>query len=136
MRQMNSEPRRSDAAVAVSVIRAQAGIAVIAALVAYGVRGKSAAMGAAYGGLTALVPTIYFALRVFARRAADSPQLVVGAFFQAEIGKFALTAVMFAFGAMLLGKQFLALLATYVACLAAYWVVMASTALADTGPSK
>ncbi len=128
MRQIHSEPRRPDSAIALSVIRAQAGIAAIAALVAYGVRGKPAALAAAYGGLTALVPTIYVALRLFARRAPDAPREVVGAFFQAEIGKFALTAVMFAFGAMMLAKQFLVVLAAYVACLAAYWVVLARTA--------
>lgn len=128
MRQMSAEPRRPDSAIALSVIRAQAGIAVIAVLVAYGLRGKPAALAAAYGSLTALVPTIYVALRVFARRVPDAPQQMAGAFFQAQIGKFALTAVMFAFGAMMLAKQFPALLAAYVACLAAYWVVLARTA--------
>lgn len=127
----SSEPRRSDSAPAVWVIRAQAGIGLVAALAAYGFGGKPAALAAAYGGLVALVPTVYFALRIFARRASVAPGQVVGAVFQAQIGKFALTAVMFAFGAMWFGKHFLALLAAYVACLAAYWVVMARWALME-----
>jgi hypothetical protein len=44
------------------------------------------------------------------------------------MGKLALTAVMFALGARWFGGQFAALLLTYAACLAAYWVVMARTA--------
>jgi F0F1-type ATP synthase assembly protein I len=62
---------------------------------------------------------------MFAGARNKSPQEVVGAMFRGEIGKFALTAVMFAIGVKLFATHFLALLAAYIACFPAYWVVMA-----------
>ena len=123
MRQPSSELSRSDSAPAVSVIRAQAGIAVVAALAAYGLRGEPAALAAAYGGLTALLPTAYVALRIFVRTERE-PHAVLAAFYRAELGKWILAAAMFLVGAKLFPTQFLPLLLTFAACQATFWLAM------------
>jgi ATP synthase protein I len=113
------------AAIARMVCLVQLGILGASALLAGMLWGRSQAVAAVYGGLVAIIPTAWFAYRVFGRTAQEDPKQVLGAFYQGEIGKFALTAVLFGMGAVLFGKQFLALLMTYVACLLAYWLVMA-----------
>jgi ATP synthase protein I len=100
------------------------GILAFAALLTGGLWGKPQAIAAVYGGLVAIIPTAWFAFRVFGRRAQD-PREMLGAFYQGEIGKFALTALLFGLGAVLFAKQFLALMVTYAACLLAYWLVLA-----------
>lgn len=87
--------------------------------------GRPQAFAALFGGLTAVVPTLYFAMRVFVRPVDATPQQMVGALFRGEIGKLGLTAVLFWVGVMLFAKQFFALMATYAVCLLAYWLVMA-----------
>lgn len=117
--------RMKGAEVAKAVCVAQVAITVvITAAVAVG-WGRLQAMAAFYGGSIAWIPASYMAIRMFAGAARKSPQEVVGAMFRGEIGKFALTAVMFAIGVKLFATQFLVLLAAYVTCLLAYWVVMA-----------
>jgi ATP synthase protein I len=113
------------AAVARAVCLVQVAIVGIAAALAGGFWGRPQAVAAMYGGLVAVVPTIYFAVRVFARRNAQDPKLVVTAFYVGEIGKLVLTALLFWIGVVLFAKQFLALIATYAACLLAYWLVLA-----------
>jgi ATP synthase protein I len=113
------------AAVARAVCLVQVAIVGIAAALAGGIWGRPQAVAAMYGGLVAVVPTIYFAVRVFARRNAQDPKLVVTAFYVGEIGKLVLTALLFWIGVVLFAKQFLALIATYAACLLAYWLVLA-----------
>jgi ATP synthase protein I len=103
-----------------AVCAAQVCIGLVAALIAGMLDGPGAALAAAYGGLVAIVPTLYFALRVYARRRSNEPRDIVGSFYRGEIGKMALTALMFFFGVVGFGEQFLALLCAYVACLAAY----------------
>jgi ATP synthase protein I len=110
---------------AVAVCLTQVVIAMLAAAFAAVRWGEPEALAALFGGGVAVVPAAYFALRVFVRRGAETPAEVVGAVFRGEIGKFALTVVMFWFGVMMFAKQFLVLLATYAACLLAYWVVLA-----------
>jgi ATP synthase protein I len=112
------------AAIARAVCLVQLGILALSALLTGGLWGRPQAIAAMYGGLVALIPTAWFAFRVFGRRTQD-PRQMVGAFYQGEIGKFALTALLFGLGAVLFAKQFLALMVTYVACLLAYWLVLA-----------
>ena len=81
----------SGADLAKGVCLAQLAIAGTVALVAALVWGRPQAIAALYGGAVALVPTAYFALRVFRRRADETPDEIVGAIFRGEIGKFALT---------------------------------------------
>jgi ATP synthase protein I len=127
-------PKLSDGAgLARSVCLAQLAIAGIVALTIALIWNRAQAAAALYGGAAACVPTLYFALRVFWRRAGETPNEVVGAIFRGEIGKFALTAVMFAIGVKVFAAQFPALLAAYTACLLAYWIVMARVGFGGSG---
>ncbi len=112
------------AAIARAVCLVQLGILALSVLLTGGLWGRPQAVAALFGGLVAIIPTAWFAFRVFRREASDA-RTVVGAFYQGEIGKFALTALLFGLGAKLFAQQFLALLVTYVACLLAYWLVLA-----------
>ena len=103
----------------------QLGILLIAALLTGLIWGRAQAIAALYGGLVALIPTAYFAYRVFARRKTQDPGQMLGAFYLGEFGKLGLTAVLFWLGVALFAKQFLALMVTYAACLLAYWLVLA-----------
>src|ERR1700750_1108370 len=97
------------AAIAKAVCRVQLGILGASALLVGMLWGRPQAVAAVYGGLVAGIPTAWFAYRVFGRTAQGDPKQVLGAFYQGEIGKFALTAVLFGMGAALFAKQFLAL---------------------------
>lgn len=99
-------------------------ITLIAALIVGIFAGAAAVKASVYGGFIAIVPTAYFAVRVYLRRNGNEPKDVVGSFYRGEIGKFALTALMFFFGVKMFGAQFLPLLATYMVCLVAYPAVM------------
>jgi ATP synthase protein I len=101
------------------------GILGISALSAVMIWGMPQAIAALYGGLVAVIPTAYFAYRVFAKRRTQDPGLMLGAFYLGEIGKLGLTALLFWLGVVLFAKQFLALMVTYAACLLAYWLVLA-----------
>lgn len=113
------------AEVARAVCLVQTVILVVAATLADGLWGRPQAVAAVYGGLVAVVPTVYFALRLFAKRTTRDPKIAVTAFYVGEIGKLVLTALLFWIGAVLFAKQFLALMVTYAACLLAYWLVLA-----------
>lgn len=55
-----------------------------------------AALSAAIGACIALLPTMYFAIKLFRYRGASKAKLIVHEFYRAESGKFVLTALMFA----------------------------------------
>lgn len=88
--------------------------------------GSVAATAAVYGGLIAIIPTAFFALRVFLRRPDASPRDVVRGVYRGEFGKFVLTVLMFIGGVVWFGDQFLFVLCGYISCIAAYPVVMAT----------
>lgn len=108
-----------------AVCLVQLGIATLTAAACGGYYGMSYAIASLWGGLTAIAPTLYFAWRALVRRPQETPADVVGAVFRGEIGKIALTAVLFWFGVMLFAGQFVALLVTFAACQLAWWLVMA-----------
>jgi ATP synthase protein I len=113
------------AAIARSVCLVQIGILAVAAMLIGGLWGRPQAIAAVYGGLVAVIPTAYFGFRVFARGSTQTPQEMMGAIYRGEIGKLALTALLFGLGVVLFARQFLPLIATYAVCLLAYWLVMA-----------
>jgi len=119
------EVSSGDVAVGRAVCIAQVAIALIAAAVFAACSGRASAMASLYGGAVALMPTVYFAVRVFWKQQGRDPQRLVAAMYRAELGKLVLTALLFAFGVKVFAEQFLALMVTYVACLLAYWLVMA-----------
>ena len=92
------------------------------------------AIAAMYGGLCAALPMGYFAFQL-ARGSRSSPDEIAGASFRGEIGKFGMTIVLLWLGVMVFTAQFMALLATYAACLMAYWIhaATAGTVSKDKG---
>ncbi len=97
----------------------------VALIVMVLVDGRSA-FAAFYGGLVAIVPTAFFALRIYMRRPDATPRDLVGGVYRGEFGKFVLTVLMFIGGVSWFGNQFLFVLCGYAACIVAYPVVMAT----------
>lgn len=60
------------------------------------VAGWTAVYSAAFGGLVAWLPNVYFALMAFRYRGARAARNIVKSFYAGEAGKFVLTAVLFA----------------------------------------
>jgi len=104
---------------------AQAMITALAATVTWLLLGRSASLAALYGGMVAIVPTLYFAVRVGNRRKTSQAKEILGAFYEAELVKLLLTAFLFLIGALLFGKHFAPLMLTCVACLAMNWLMLA-----------
>lgn len=94
-------------------------------VIAWGVSGGAAAAAALFGGMVAILPALYFAVRVGLRRNSAQTKEILGVFYRAELGKLLLTALLFFIGALLFGKHFAPLMLTCVACLAMNWVVLA-----------
>lgn len=116
--------------VAAAVCLIQVVISLIAATVA-GIRGgEQHAVAALYGGLVAVVPAAFMAMRVFRASPGDaSPAQFAAAFYRGELGKLVLTVLLFWLGVVLFADEFLSLMLTYIASLSAYWLVMASMRL-------
>jgi ATP synthase protein I len=97
----------------------------LAATVTWLLLGRSASLAALYGGIVAIAPTLYFAVRVGTRHKTSQAKEILGAFYQAELVKLLLTAFLFLIGALLFGKHFAPLMLTCVACLAMNWLMLA-----------
>lgn len=110
----------------------QSVIAVASAGIFAAASGKPQAWAALYGGIVALLPTAYFARRVFRRRPGQTPADLAGAVYRGEIGKIALTALLFVFGISVFAKHFLALILTFMACQLAYWVAIARIVITES----
>ena len=94
-------------------------------VIAWGVSGGAAAAAARFGGMVAILPALYFAVRIGLRRDSTQAKEILGVFYRAELGKLLLTALLFFIGALLFGKHFAPLMLTCVACLAMNWVMLA-----------
>jgi ATP synthase protein I len=104
---------------------AQAAVIVPCVALAWWMGGPAAGRAALFGGLVAFVPALYFAVRVGLYRGDPGARQVLGSFYQAELGKLLLTALLFFIGVKLFGSQFAPLMLTCVACLAMNWLVLA-----------
>jgi ATP synthase protein I len=113
------------AALAWFLCAGQALTTAVAALVAWVVADKAAALAALFGGIVVILPTAYFALRVYLRGSGSQAAEVLGVFYRAEVGKLLLTALLFFIGALLFGKHFAPLILTCMACLAMNWLMLA-----------
>jgi ATP synthase protein I len=104
---------------------AQAMTTALATIIAWMWSGRDAALAALFGGMVAVVPALFFAARVSLRRKTSQAKEILGAFYQAELGKLLLTAFLFFVGTRLFGEHFAPLMLTCVACLAMNWVMLA-----------
>lgn len=106
------------------LLRAQVLTTALAVVIAWSGAGAPAAMAAAFGGLTAIVPALYFMLKVAGLGPVAEGKKVLSTFYRAEVVKLALTALLFAIGAKWFGANFAPLMLTCVACLAMNWVTL------------
>lgn len=82
-----------------------------------------AALAAACGAAVAIVPTAYLAWRMaLALRTEQEPRGLVRAMFRGEMGKLALTVLLFALVVARFPQQFLPVMTAFVGCLAMYWI--------------
>ena len=99
-------------------------VAVLAAAVA-GLRGgELQALAALYGGVIAVIPSVYMALRMFSAGRGQAPAQLAVAFYRGEFGKLVLTALLFWSGVVLFSGAFLSLMLSYIASLVVYWLAM------------
>ena len=115
-----------------ALVGSQALTAGTAGLVVWVGWGHAAALAALFGGFVVLLPTLYFAAKVYlgagGTTAADVKAAeVLGTFYRAETAKLVLTALLFWIGAKWFGQHFAPLILTSIACLAMNWVVVAVT---------
>ena len=77
------------------ILLAQLGLSVVLAAVFWGMKGVVAGYSALIGGLTCVVPNAFLALRLIVPRRDPGPGALVRAAYIGEIGKLALTVLMF-----------------------------------------
>ncbi|MGH8121375.1 MAG: ATP synthase subunit I [Rudaea sp.] len=118
----------NDASLAWALCAGQAITAALAAVVAWIVAGKAASLAALFGGMAVIVPTAYFAARIYLRGGGTQAAEILGAFYRAELGKLLLTALLFLVGALLFSKHFAPLILTSMACLVINWLMLAFVA--------
>ena len=77
------------------VLLAQLGLSVVLAALFWGMKGNVSAYSALLGGLTCVIPNAFLALRLVVPRRDSGPGALVRAAYIGEIGKLALTVLMF-----------------------------------------
>ena len=78
-----------------ALILLQCGVVMGLGLVAWGIWDRGTALSALTGGFVAAIPNAFFAWRAFRYQGAAQARYIVKSFYQAEAGKFGLTAVLF-----------------------------------------
>lgn len=98
--------------------------AVAAGLFGWGLGGATTGISALLGGLIAWLPGCYFAFRAFRHRGARAARRIVRSFYAGEVGKMALTMVMFTLVFIYVKPlNALALFGAYAAVLTLNWTV-------------
>jgi len=95
-----------------SVIVLQSAVTVLIGLLFWLLQGWQAAYSAWFGGLTAVIPNVYFTYKAFQYFGARSMVAIVQSLWAGEMGKLILTAVFFA--VLFLGVKPLSALAVFV----------------------
>jgi F0F1-type ATP synthase assembly protein I len=111
---------------ALSVVLGQAGVTVIAALLAGLIAGREALISALLGGGISTAASLAMALLGFGGGTALDPQRAVRALFVGEAAKIVLMIVLFVVVLKTMKVVPLALLGTYVATFSVFWIAMAN----------
>lgn len=118
---------------AATLALAQFAIGVISALVVWFASNDTLLTKAAlYGSIVAALPTFYMGLRSLTTSSEADPRQIVGGFYRGQVGKFAMTLVLFAIGVKLFAAQFVVLIGVYMLCLLTYWVAFGLSIDKDT----
>jgi len=115
-------PRR----LALSVVLGQAAVTLICALVSLGIADSHAAMSALLGGGISSAASLAMALVAFGKRAETDPQRAIRAFFVGESAKVAVVIVLFVVVLKTMKVVPLAMLGSYIATFAVFWVALAN----------
>lgn len=108
---------------ALRLVLGQAGVTVIAALAAWGLGGRAAAVSALLGGGIATAGSVAMAALVFAGAAANA-QRIVAAFYTGEAVKLAVVVVLFVVVLRTVRVVPLAMLAGFAATYLVYWIAL------------
>ncbi|WP_091644760.1 ATP synthase subunit I [Aquisalimonas asiatica] len=87
-------------------------------------QGGQAGMAALAGGVVAILPALYLAVKVFSVPADAEPKRIVGAFYRGEVLKFGLTVVLFAIALQVFASAFAPLITTYILAILVYWLAL------------
>jgi ATP synthase protein I len=111
---------------AFSVVLGQAAVTLVCALLGWLIAGSHAAVSAALGGGISTVASLAMALLGLTPRSAADPQRAVRAFFVGETAKVAVVIVLFVVVLKSMKVVPLAMLGTYVATFAVFWIALAN----------
>ncbi len=114
---------------AFGVVRGQAAVTVIAAIVGWALAGRHVGESAAFGGAIGTLASLGMALMAFRGQSAPSAARILGAFYAGEIVKVALAIVSFVLVLRLTDAAPLPMFAAYLATFVVYWIVLARMAL-------
>ena len=114
---------------AFGVVRGQAAVSAVAALVGFALGGPHTALSAALGGAIGTIASLGMALMAFGGKFPASPARILGAFYGGEIAKVALAIVSFIVVLKLTGASPLPMFGAYMATFVVYWIVLARMAL-------
>jgi ATP synthase protein I len=115
-------PRR----LALSVVLGQAAVTLLCALVSWAIADSRAAVSALLGGGISSVASLAMALVAFRRVATLTPQRALSAFFTGEAAKVAVVIVLFVVVLKTMKVVPLAMLGSYIATFAVFWVFLAN----------
>ncbi|MDX1454572.1 MAG: ATP synthase subunit I [Gammaproteobacteria bacterium] len=106
------------------IVTGQLLVGIAGAAITWPLAGAKAALGAFLGGAIGALLSLYFAIRVFMRRDAESPRAMLRAFQRAEMLKFVMAAALFSLVAIYLADVWIPLMTTFVASLAVYGLAL------------
>ena len=115
-------PRR----LALSVVLGQAAVTLLCALASWGVADSRAAMSALLGGGISCIASLAMALVAFRKQATVGPQRALTAFLAGEAAKVAVVIVLFIVVLKTMKVVPLAMLGSYAATFAVFWVALAN----------
>lgn len=95
----------------------------VLALFLFGFKGISAGCSAILGGIVWAIPNLYFAYKVFANSTEKSAKQLMWTFFQAEIFKLVLSAVLFVIVIKFFPVTALIVLLSYILAQLMFWIV-------------
>jgi ATP synthase protein I len=115
-------PRR----LALSVVLGQAAVTLLCALASWAIADSRAAVSALLGGGISSVASLGMALVAFRKGSAATPQRALSAFFAGEAAKVAVVIVLFVVVLKTMKVVPLAMLGSYIATFAVFWVALAN----------
>ena len=121
---------------AYGVVLAQAAVAATAALLAWGIADRRAALSALLGGGIATLGSLVMAGLVFGGRRAADPQRVLGMFYVGEAVKVAVVIVLFVLVLKWVSVAPLAMFIAFAATFLVYWIALVGALPAMSGARR